>query len=710
MTLAKKFRFLVMVIASIVCVIVGFNSWYLHVLSENRARILTISEVLERHVQGDMYHDAIFGMVNVAVSNISNLEEKELKDSIEKFTQTTFQNKQAKLNEVLEALFEKSYNVVQEYTKNAQNVIDKIKNKTFENKDVKQFNEQFRKLQDLNDAITDALKEARNEIQASTNRSDWWTVIISALLFLSTIIFLIIVNRYLQMSVTNPLIRFATDMKHLAKGNLGVEVQGAARIDEVGEMARSLLHIQQTGVEAVQLRAGLDAMSIGVLILNGAGKIEYSNQAMGGIVSSYIKSFYMEEGNGKTVNLVGKTADFILPSSIQLRDLLERQQTQFLFKQNDCCLKVLAFPIMNEFSERLGTILEVIDITQESAMQEEMATVISLAANGDLSARFVSEGKTRFFKELSQSLNMLMHNTQTVISDFSVVLRAIAQGNLQIRVNNVYHGVFEDFKLDLNTAVEKLNRVINEFIDSANIIYNETAKVSLSGQELSKRTEIQTAKLEETSASMEELSVTVQNNSGHAQRAANLANEAFENAKAGGCIVTEATGAMQKIDKSSCKIAEIVSVIDEIASQTDLLALNAAVEAARAGEAGKGFSVVAENVSKLAQRSANALQQIQELIFESEQHVKSGVSSVKKAGGSLNEILNRTTAVADVIGDIAKSSAEQAQGLELINKSIFAMDHMTQQNAIMVQESLSTAMTLQQEADRLTGLINQFKV
>jgi methyl-accepting chemotaxis protein len=209
---------------------------------------------------------------------------------------------------------------------------------------------------------------------------------------------------------------------------------------------------------------------------------------------------------------------------------------------------------------------------------------------------------------------------------------------------------------------------------------------------------------------MEEISATVRKNAENAQAANQSAADTRVVAERGGQVVAQAVGAMAKIEESSAKISDIISVIDEIARQTNLLALNAAVEAARAGEAGRGFAVVASEVRSLAQRSSQAAKDIKELITNSNGLVKDGVDLVNRAGGSLNEIVASIKKVAEIVAEIANASAEQATGIEQVGKALTQMDEATQQNSALVEENAATAKTLENQALAMDQRVAFFRI
>ncbi|NKE66170.1 HAMP domain-containing protein [Ramlibacter sp. RBP-2] len=255
-----------------------------------------------------------------------------------------------------------------------------------------------------------------------------------------------------------------------------------------------------------------------------------------------------------------------------------------------------------------------------------------------------------------------------------------------------------------------LAQVVAQVRAGTDAISTASGQIASGNQDLSQRTEEQAASLEETAASMEELTGTVKQNADNARQANQLAQLASEVAVKGGSVVGQVVDTMGGINAASRKIADIITVIDGIAFQTNILALNAAVEAARAGEQGRGFAVVASEVRSLAQRSAAAAKEIKALIDDSVSKVDTGSELVGQAGATMDEIVGSIRRVTDIMGEIAAASAEQTRGIEQVNQAITQMDQVTQQNAALVEEASAAAQSMREQAGALVQAVSVFKV
>ena len=290
------------------------------------------------------------------------------------------------------------------------------------------------------------------------------------------------------------------------------------------------------------------------------------------------------------------------------------------------------------------------------------------------------------------------------------MLNEIADGNgdltrrMAVETRDEVGALAEGF----NRFVSSLNRTMTNVRTSTNAIADASSEIAAGNMNLSARTESQASSLEETAATMEELTSTVSQNAENARQANQLVMAASGQAEKGGAVVGEVVQTMGSITDSSRRIADIISVIDGIAFQTNILALNAAVEAARAGEQGRGFAVVATEVRNLAQRSAAAAKEIKELINDSVGKVEAGSRLVDTAGATMHEIVTSVKRVADLMGEIASASNEQSHGIGQVNQSIVEMDNVTQQNAALVEEAAAAAGALQQESARLAEVVAVF--
>jgi methyl-accepting chemotaxis protein len=336
--------------------------------------------------------------------------------------------------------------------------------------------------------------------------------------------------------------------------------------------------------------------------------------------------------------------------------------------------------------------------------------IAKAAMAGDFSQRVSLEGKEGVIRNLAAAMNTMCDNIGRVMDEMAAMMGSLADGDLTRRIHADYDGAFATLKDSANATAERLSETLADITASAREVANAATEIATATTDLSQRTEEQAASLEETSAAMEQMASTVKNNAENAQKANSLTASASEVANRGGSVVASTVDAMSRIEQSSKRIADIIGVIDEIARQTNLLALNAAVEAARAGDAGRGFAVVATEVRSLAQRSSQAAKDIKDLITNSSSQVTEGVDLVNRTGQSLNEIVSSIKAVAEIVGDIATASQEQATGIEQVNRALSQMDEATQQNSALVEENAATAKTLETQSAAMTERVSFFRL
>ncbi len=304
-----------------------------------------------------------------------------------------------------------------------------------------------------------------------------------------------------------------------------------------------------------------------------------------------------------------------------------------------------------------------------------------------------------------------MSTTRSILEETREVISAASQGDLtrrlETRLDSPELRVMAE---GINTLLESMAGLVRGIRSTATAVDRSAEEISTGNGNLSRRTEEQSASLEATASSMEEMTTTVKQNADNAAQASQLALAARDQAERGGVVVNQAVAAMADIKQSSKKIADIIGVIDEIAFQTNLLALNAAVEAARAGEQGRGFAVVASEVRSLAGRSATAAKEIKGLIQDSVRKVEDGAARVTQSGHTLEEIVASVKKVSDIVAEIAAASREQSAGIEQVNRAVVQMDALTQQNAALVEEATAAAQNMAGQARELGENIGRYRV
>lgn len=464
--------------------------------------------------------------------------------------------------------------------------------------------------------------------------------------------------------------------------------------------------------ELSRILGALETTTTNVMIADTDRKIIYMNKSVENMLRAVESDLRKELPHFSVDKIIGSNMDIFHKNPSHQMNLLANLTKPYTanIQVGRLHFRLIANAIFSKNGDRIGSVVEWLDRTQEVAVEVEINKVVEGAAMGDFTNRVETAGKKDFFLTLAQGLNSLLNTTESGLNDISEVLKYISEGDLTKRVTADYQGSFETLKDGCNQTANYLEQMLGEIREAVETINTASSEISQGNTDLSSRTEQQASSLEETASSMEELTSTVRQNADNARQANTLAAKASDVAVDGGDLIEQVVKTMASINDSAQKISDIIGVIDGIAFQTNILALNAAVEAARAGEQGRGFAVVASEVRTLAQRSANAAKDIKSLISDSVSKINNGNELVGKSGDTMKEIVTSIKRVNDIMSEIAAASAEQSSGLDEVGKAVSQMDEMTQQNAALVEEAAAAAESLQSQAEQLAMNVARFRL
>lgn len=479
---------------------------------------------------------------------------------------------------------------------------------------------------------------------------------------------------------------------------------------DVTEQLKAQLEEKRVADANSQVKQALDCLTANAMIADNDGQIVYMNEAVKVMMREAESDLRKDLPGFVATNLLGENFDNFHKNPAHQRSMLAALQQTYATQivVGGRTFSLIANPIVSDQGERLGTVVEWADRTEEVSAEREIDEIVEAAAAGDLSRRIETQGKDGFFLNLAEGLNRLLGISDDVVADTVRIFDALAHGNLTRKIDKEYLGSFGKLKQDANSTVERLTEIITRIRESASTVTTGANEIAQGNADLSKRTESQASNLEETASSMEEMTSAVKQTSENSVHANELASSARGKAQEGGDVVSKAVEAMDEINQASKKISDIIGVIDEIAFQTNLLALNAAVEAARAGEQGRGFAVVAGEVRNLAQRSAGAAKEIKDLIRDSVDKVEAGTSLVNESGKTLSEIIGAVDRVSSMIQEISTAASEQSSGIDQVNSAVAQMDEMTQQNAALVEEATAAGEAMSGQAQEMSQLMEFF--
>lgn len=465
----------------------------------------------------------------------------------------------------------------------------------------------------------------------------------------------------------------------------------------IQKMISEEFHKVEQAFENTRIRVALDNVSTNVLIANNNREIVYANKSAIQMFSQGVEEIRKQFSGFDPSHLIGHSIDEFHKNPTHQENILANFQKEHKAKIQIGLrhFALTANPIISKSGERLGSVVEWADITNEINIQKEIEEILSKAIQGDFSARVDLNKKEGFFLLLSKSINSLLDITLNGIQDVARVLEQVMNGNLNQKIEKEYSGLFGDLKQYTNSTILKLSEVLQQVHQSIQQVSEAARQVSSTSHNLSQAASEQAASVQEISASLEEINASIAQNAENSKETNKIATKSSQDAKLGGDTVTETVKAMKTI-------TDKISIIEDIAYQTNLLALNAAIEAARAGEHGKGFAVVASEVRKLAERSQIAANEINELATAS-------VTVAERAGKLIADVVTSINKTADLVHEITASSSEQASGVEQVARAMSQLDTVTQQNASSSEELASTAEELSRQAESLKDLIHFFR-
>ncbi|MDD2882745.1 MAG: methyl-accepting chemotaxis protein [Rhodoferax sp.] len=471
-----------------------------------------------------------------------------------------------------------------------------------------------------------------------------------------------------------------------------------ARISEaVDKVQHSLLEASKAARFNARVRTALDNVSLPVRIADDDGTLIYLNHALQATLKQHAEGFRQQIPGFDPDKVVGGSVGVFYAEPQAALARLRSLNTVAHSRLNlgGRLYDLTTTPVTSDTGERLGTVGQWQDVTDQLAAEGEIDQVVQAATKGDLNQRLSLVGKTGFFANLSNGMNLLLDTSEDAMTDVANVLASVAEGDLTKRITRDYQGLFGKLKDSVNASSENLTRVMQEVRGAADALTGAANQVSATAQSLSQAASEQAASVEQTTASIDVMSASISQNSDNARVTDGMAAKTSKEAVDGGQAVSQTVAAMKQI-------AAKIGIVDDIAYQTNLLALNAAIEAARAGEHGKGFAVVAAEVRKLAERSQDAAKEIGEL-------ASSSVTTAERAGKLLDEIVPSIQKTSELVQEIAAASNEQGESITQIGGAMGQLSKATQQNASASEELAATSEELSGQAEQLQQSVAFFK-
>ncbi|MDG6774728.1 methyl-accepting chemotaxis protein [Thiomicrorhabdus sp. ZW0627] len=459
---------------------------------------------------------------------------------------------------------------------------------------------------------------------------------------------------------------------------------------------------------STRLKSALDSASSQVMMVDNRGSILYLNDALQEFFDAHESKLQSVYPEFRVEHLLGSQLCTVFSDKDSFTDLSRSQDLEECFA--DFIFDIKIRPVYNDEDIQIGTVIEWLDLTQQKSVEQTLQMTLQMASLGHTDLHLDTTNLKGFFLDTSNSINQLFASLNEIIEDMVFVMNNLATGDIRGRVEKDLQGSLAAMKGATNVSLNNLSSIIwyiKKASDTVGQAATESTKASL---DLSSRTQQAAATLEQINATMQSVNQLQIENSNELSGVSHLTEQAVsENDKAKGALLSTIT-AMEDIQDTSDKISNIIGLIDGIAFQTNLLALNAAVEAARAGEHGRGFAVVAGEVRSLAQKSAEAAQDIKKLIDESSVKVKQGVEKVQETEHAFTVVNEGVTQIGQSLSEVVRSITEQQQSVAEVSQAIQALDANIQNNATLVEETSAASESLQQQAELLMVETNKFQI
>ncbi|MCL4556800.1 MAG: methyl-accepting chemotaxis protein [Gammaproteobacteria bacterium] len=476
----------------------------------------------------------------------------------------------------------------------------------------------------------------------------------------------------------------------------------------VGEAAANNYDSEQAS--AIML-AAMDAASTSLMVVDRNFNITKINRSLHELFTQLEPKIRTELPHFSVNKVVGSNMDIFHKNPSHQRQMMAKviEKTEVNITVAGIYLTAIVQPIKMG-SVIVGYAVEWLDRTVEETVVAELSSVFEGMKQGNFNGRITSPA-VGVYDRIKSNVNESMSVIQHALDSINGVIEAQATGDFTKALpSGTFKGQMHALKNAINFSAEKVRQAIAQAVVSSSIVQEQAGNVADGAHSLSSRVQEQASALQETSMTMQEMKSTVQANTERATQVANLSDQMKAQAGSGMDVMQQTITAMQSIQEANNRIVDIVAMIDSIAFQTNLLALNAAVEAARAGEHGRGFAVVASEVRALAQKSADAAQDIKALIGDSVQRITAGTRLADKSGEMLGEITSSIEKVADMMSEISRSSSEQSTAIGQVYQAIDDIDRVTQENAALVEETTAAVAQLSQEADALMENVRFFNV